>query len=115
MSDYWVELGRREILIEMVTGKNKVITSYSLEELASKVALLEHGQSTTLIVYNFDIAQLGRIKDRLPGIDLRVFDNDVIFIPCTNLDKAKKLKASLPSELAYTFIVDRGIAYMEYQ
>lgn len=110
ISDYWVELGKKEILIEILKSKNKGIQSYSIEELVAKVSVLEYGQSTILAIYNFDYSSLGRILDRLPGIDSKLFNQDVIFIPCSNVEQARKVQSRLSSDLAYTMIINNGVA-----
>ena len=110
ISDYYIELGKKEILIEILKNKNKGIQSYSLEELVAKVSVLEYGQSTVLSIYNFDYSSIGRILDRLPGIDSKLFNQDVIFIPCSNLEQARKIQDRLSIDLAYTMIINNGVA-----
>ena len=112
LSDYWVELGKKEILIELLKSKQKGIRSLTLEELAVKVAVLEYGNSTVLVIYNFDMSAIGKIVDRLPGIDPNLFKQDVVFIPCTTLDQARKIKSRLPEDIAYSLIVDNSIGYV---
>ena len=112
LSDYWVELGKKEILIEILKNKDKGIKSLSIEEAAIKLAVLEYAQSTVLILYNFDTSQLGRILDRLPGIKPEIFSKDLVFIPASSKEMADKIKARIPEEMAYSLVVDGGIGYL---
>lgn len=108
-TEYLTEIGRKESLIEILKSKRLGIKSMSTEEAIVRTAVLLYGQSIIFVIHNWDNSQLGRIKDRLPGIDADHFYEDIIFIPLASRAAANKLKALLPSDMAYTMIIDAGI------
>jgi hypothetical protein len=111
LSDYWAELGKKDALIEVLKSRNKGVSGRSIESLALQVAVSEYGSGTILIIYNFDMSQIKRISERT-SIDPKVFDSDVIFIPCNSITHAEKLKSLLPESMAYTMIVDHKVGYV---
>ena len=109
MSDYWAELGKKEVLIEILKTKNKGVRTFSNEELILRSIVYEYGQSTVLAIYNWEMSQIGRIIDRIPGLDKFSLTQDVIAIPCYSVEVAKRIKDKLLGNIAYSIIIDRGL------
>ena len=109
MSDYWAELGKKEVLIEILKTKNKGVRTFSNEEMILRSVVHEYGQSTVIAIYNWDMDKIGRIVDRIPGLDKFSLDQDIIAIPCYSVEVAKRIRDKMLGEMANTLVIDRGL------
>lgn len=108
-SHYWMELGKRNALIEIIHTPKNHVKSYSTPEILEKLALLEFGpQGIGVILFNIDIENLGRLIDRVQFNKVHLFAEDFVFIKTESRNAAKKVMDRIPPELASAVAVNCG-------
>lgn len=110
MSEYWLELGKKEALVDILRAKNAGVIGYTMEQFILKIGVDELGQAPFIAIYDIDPNYAGRLAERLPKeYRNKVYDYDVVYIPCPSVRSAYRIGASIPLELADRMIVDRGV------
>lgn len=113
ISEYWLELGKRNALIEvLVKKKQRGIHGFSFEELLQKVSTLEFGSGVGVILFNINLTSLGRTLDRFSGIDVATFKEDFVFIPVNSREEAAKIISRISPTLAEAIATDRGLIFL---
>lgn len=108
-SDYWMELGKRNALIEIIHTPKNNVKSYSTPEILEKLAMLEFGpQGIGVIMFNIDMQNLGRLMDRVQFNKLHLFAEDFVFIKTESRTAAKKVMDRIPPEMASAVAVNCG-------
>lgn len=110
--EYWMEIGRRNALVEVIThSKSSHIKGISLEELLQKVSTYEFGTGPGVIIYNVDTQNIGRTLDRFKGVETSVFMEDFVFISVDSRQKAIKIIDKIPPAMADCIAIEAGFIF----
>jgi len=107
-ANYYIEIGQREALINLLKTKNKGIRGFTQEETIRIVVNHEFGNSTIVVLYNINHYEIGRLSSRLPLMNSFNITEDILCVPCTSVDSARRLVGSIPDIIADHLIFDRG-------
>lgn len=113
-SEYWLELGKRNGLIEvLVKKKQRGVHGFSFEEVLQKASTSEFGSGIGVILFNINLLGLGRTLDRFPGIDTSTFKEDFVFIPVNSREEAGRIISRITPLLAEAVAIDKGLIFLK--
>lgn len=110
-SDYWIEVGKRNALIDLLTKRNvgqQGPIGYMLEEVLVKFVRTLAGPHPCVVLYDINYSDIGRIWDRFPGVEKTIFNEDFVFLPVKTKDAARKLVKAVSPSLAKALAFSDG-------
>lgn len=103
-SEYWAELGKRQVLIESICRKsvrNSGAIGFNTHEVMQRFARTVLGQSPGVVLYDLRMESIGQLIDRFPDVDRSVFlRGDAVVLLAKNKDSARKLVEGIPTSMA---------------
>ena len=104
IEEYWIEVGKRGSLVHFISSKmpgKYGPRSYNHLEIMQRMARLDLGDMSGVVISNIDHYKLDRLLLLFPGVDLSVFRNgEMIIFPTQNKEAARKLTYAIPEDLA---------------
>ena len=111
MSEYYMEIGRRNTLLEHIVQKSsqgQPAIGYSHAETFTKIARLLAGTSCCVIMSNIPYEAVGKLRDRFPTLDPNLFLEDIVFIPVKNRLSVEKLTHAFNPDMCLVHGFDGG-------
>lgn len=107
MSEYWMEMGKREILTSFIANKPRPYIGVSYKEIVERATSSLLGLSPGVVLFNINTYQLGKLKDRLMDNE-KVIEEDFVVIFAKSKEAARKILDKIPSQMAEGYAMDRG-------
>lgn len=108
-SKYWIEIGRKELLVEIICSNSKGVSSFELYDLIRKTISSEYPSIPVLVLFDIEMDSLNTLSLALPGVRKKVLLEEFVAIPCSNIDYARKLALSIPDTRARACVVYNGL------
>lgn len=100
-SEYWVELGKRSAMVDILHRPKNNVRGYSTPEILEKLSVVEFGPTGIgVIIFDIDPESIGRLYERVQMSRMSVFHEDMVFIRTETRDAARKILSKLPTSLA---------------
>lgn len=114
-SEYWIEAGRRSALVQFISSRvpgKYGPKYYTIKEVVQRIARLDLGENSGVVITNIDPDFLSRIMLMFPGVSNNVFSKgEYIVFPTQNKEAALKLTDSIPYYMADVTAFADGFVY----
>jgi hypothetical protein len=107
MKEYWREVGKRQVALEVTTFKNKIpVYSKSWQELASDTSYKIFGAWPGVILTDISPDYTRHALETIGTNNAKILMEDFVFMRCETREQALKLARSIPRSLAAVIVVD---------
>lgn len=114
-TEYHYSLGKNEGTVEAIRRlplltKTPILRAwgYSSFQVAQRIASQDTFHTCAVVIFNHNPEVLLDIFNRIPGFDVKLATEDLIFIECNSLEKANQLAAAIPDSAGEVEVFQRG-------
>lgn len=113
MSQYWIEIGKKNALLEIISSKNKGgLYGMSVNEVIQKASRYEFGIGHGVVLCNIDLLSVGRMLSSFHGVNASVFKEDFVFIKTENREQTRNIINKIPTTMATALGISDGLIFI---